>query len=271
LIKNLTLALGSACLFLLVVEILLRQASFVATPPLIQPVNKTSPIIHFKPKHKYVFATEWNGEIIVGHTTNGYGFNTAIEFDRGKVANCVIGDSYVEAMHVNAEDSFHGILSGLGFTVYPLGISGSSLSQYVAFAKWAISNFKCKRLLFVIVINDFDESLISYKKNPGYHYLDDNNNGELKLIPYQVSGFKSFLRKFALVNYLYDNLKITGRVNRFINPKRFDSRNADGQGDKLMLSKSAIDYFFHELKTVNLSSNQMAMVLDGDRHSIYDG
>jgi len=85
LIKNLTLALGSACLFLLVVEILLRQASFVATPPLIQPVNKTSPIIHFKPKHKYVFATEWNGEIIVGHTTKVMGLTLLSSLIGGKL------------------------------------------------------------------------------------------------------------------------------------------------------------------------------------------
>ena len=90
LVKNLVIALSAICLSLILIEIILRQASFVATPALTQNVDKTSPIIHYKPNNKYTFAKEWNGKIVVEHITNSFGFNTPIRFDKAKKTNCII-------------------------------------------------------------------------------------------------------------------------------------------------------------------------------------
>ena len=71
----------------------------------------------------------------------------------------VIGDSYVEALQVKNKDAFHAILDkGLSsHDVYPIGISGS-LSQYIAFSRYAAEQFSPKLFVFLIIENDFDES-----------------------------------------------------------------------------------------------------------------
>jgi hypothetical protein len=241
----------------------------VATPTLTPPVDKTSPIIHLKPNHQFVFAKEWNGKNVVKHTTNSYGFNTSIKFDKNISSNCIIGDSYVEARQINTEKAFHGILSRQGYTVYPIGISGTPLSQYLAFSKWAISNFSCKRIIYVIVDNDFDESILSDNNFPGSHYFNDKSEGELKLIPYQVSAVKWVLRKSALANYLFSNLEIS----KIFKSKKVKSADEESEKDeqRVKLAISAINYFFQELKSLSLPPDKIIMVLDGDRRAIYNG
>ena len=55
--------------------------------------------------------------------------------------------------------------------VYGIGFSGSPLSQYLAYADMARKEFAPDGMAFVIVGNDFDESLLKYKQEPGYHYF----------------------------------------------------------------------------------------------------
>ena len=78
----------------------------------------------------------------------------------------IIGDSYVEAAQVANRKSMHGLLAsrfdGKG-RIYGLGYSGAPLSQYLAFADFARNEFKPDAMAFVIIGNDFDESLLKYK------------------------------------------------------------------------------------------------------------
>ena len=78
LIKNLLLVCISIFILLFVFEIFLRFIPFVGTASYTQPVDKTSPIPHFKPNNKFVYAQGWNGKIVIEHTTNSYGFATPI-------------------------------------------------------------------------------------------------------------------------------------------------------------------------------------------------
>jgi hypothetical protein len=67
---------------------------------------------------------------------NNEGWNSTVDFERSKhkLRIAIIGDSYVEALQVNVEDSITGQLRNLvspHFDVYGFGISGASLSQYL--------------------------------------------------------------------------------------------------------------------------------------------
>ena len=271
-IKNLLLVCISIFILLFVFEIFLRFVPFVGTASYTQPVDKTSPIPHLKPNHKYVYALGWNGKVAIEHTTNSYGFQTPIEFYKDQVATCIIGDSYVEASQVKAEKSFHGILTNSGFTVYPFGKSTLALADYIVLVKWALNNFNCKKIIFNIANNDF-------KMHSMFYYFDYTDNGRIILIPFTVSLIKKILRRSALANYLYKNLQITGIKNlitlKFMNISFLDfGQSVDMINvDKDIVKRSylAIDYFFEELKQLNIDYENILFILDGDRLRIYDG
>jgi len=269
-IKNLLLVCISIFMLLFVFEIFLRFIPFVGSASYTQPVDKTSPIPHLKPNHKYVNAWGWNGKIAIEHVTNSYGFQTPVEFYEDQVANCIFGDSYVVASQVKAEDSFHGILTNSGFTVYPFGKSTLALADYIVLVKWALNNFNCKKIIFNIEINDFFLSSM-------YYYFDFTNNGKITLIPFTAPLIKEILRRSALANYLVRNLRFGG-IKNLITLKRSsfmdfgkteDLVNVDK--DKMKRSYLTIDYFFEELKELNISYQNILFILDGDRLRIYDG
>lgn len=66
--------------------------------------------------------------------------------------------------------------------MYGFGTSGSSLSQYLAYAQYVRDTFRPDGLTVVIIGNDFDESLRKYKSEPGLHYFAESPDGRLDLV-----------------------------------------------------------------------------------------
>ena len=66
---------------------------------------------------------------------------------------CIIGDSFVEATQVTNSDSFHGMLSSSFSNIdfYAVGLGGAQLSQYLAFSKFQMDNFKPDKFIFIII------------------------------------------------------------------------------------------------------------------------
>ena len=172
------------------------------------PVNATNPIIRFKENRDIIWSYGANFSIITKKHINNYGFLNDQDYFQGDKSPllAIIGDSYVEACQVENKNSMHGILSqktiGKG-RVYSFGASGSPLSTYLAYAKYAKKEFNPNAFVFIIVGNDFDESLTKYKSAPGFHYFSDAS-GRLELVrkDYQPSLIKRLLRHSALVRYL---------------------------------------------------------------------
>ncbi|GHV05196.1 hypothetical protein AGMMS50229_07890 [Campylobacterota bacterium] len=69
----------------------------------------------------------------------------------------------------------------LNVRTYSFGFSGAPLSQYLVYAQ----NYRKNYLIVAVVGNDFDESLLTYKNNRGFHYYADTGYGlELQRIDY---------------------------------------------------------------------------------------
>ena len=64
--------------------------------------------------------------------------------------------------------------------VYAMAISGVPLSQYIKFIEFAEEEFDPKEYLIVVVGNDFDESLCSYKRKQGTYCFDENFELQIK-------------------------------------------------------------------------------------------
>ncbi|WP_455221751.1 hypothetical protein [Kaarinaea lacus] len=249
------------------------------------PVNSSNPVIRFTGNRDVIWSQGPTFSIVTRKHVNNYGFIS----DRDYFASentpllAIIGDSYVEAAQVENRNSMHGILSqeaGNDVRVYSFGASGSPLSTYLAYANYARNEFNANAFVFIVVGNDFDESLIKYKSAPGFHYFSDSADG-LKLIrkDYQPTLLKRLSRRSALIRYLAFNVNLSWRSIETM------FRNDTGDADKMFVgntradadevrisdSKRAVDRFLEELPVQSgVAKEKILFVIDGMRPHLYN-
>ena len=240
-----------------------------------KPVNTNSPILRFEENKDKTKQIGFNFKHVTVKHVNNYGFASDKNFQNKELQTkpviTVIGDSYVEAMQVKNQDTFHAILDKglLSYDVYPLGISGSQLSQYIAFSRYATEQFSPKLYIFLIIENDFEESFEKESSAPGFHYF--NETDQMTLVEYHPSIIKKIARKSAFVRYLHLDLKIKFQLKRFLKNKNIINEIKFNSGaDFLELGRKAIYKFLVGVKTLTENS-RVIILLDGDRSSIYAG
>lgn len=274
-------AIGVTAL-LLVLEVLLRLLP-VSSGMSIEPVHAQAPILHYSPSQSFTFSRGWQFALVNRGHVNNYGFVNDQDYVRhsqdGPVV--VIGDSYVEALMVPYRETVQGRLStmpALHRPVYSVGVSGSQLSQYVAFAEFAWREFHPALMVFIIVGNDFDESLRKYRDDPGYHYFVDQpvlTDSLLTRVDYTPSRIKRLARTSTLVRYLWE----TGGAAQL--PTRVAHWMGDGEDyvgntraavsdARLVDSRLAVESFLAELaRRVPLDRTKLLFVVDAVRPAIY--
>lgn len=197
---------------IILIEIILR---FLPTQEVfkLQIVTPENPIIRYEPNKEATFSLGWNFYQITKKKTNNYGYVASKNYSKNAEPDVmVIGDSMVEAMQVDNKETIPQIIEKLdtSLNVYAMGISGVPLSQYIKFIEFAEKEFSPKEYIIVVIGNDFDESLCSYKQKQGTYCFD--KNFELKLIPFDGYSLKRNLaRNSAFIRYLILNLKIDWR------------------------------------------------------------
>jgi hypothetical protein len=249
------------------------------------PVNSMNPVIRFEEDRDVIWSRGANFSIVTKKHVNNYGFlndqNYSTEDKSPLLA--IIGDSYVEAAQVENKNSMHGILSqkavGKG-RIYSFGASGSPLSTYLAYANYATKEFNANALVFIIVGNDFDESLTKYKNAPGFHYFSGASD-RLDLVrkDYQPTLIKRLSRQSALIRYLVFNIlldwqsieNIFDNDTDYAEEKYVGNTRADFDEERISDSKRVVDRFFEELplKTV-LGNSKILFVIDGMRPHLYN-
>jgi hypothetical protein len=166
---------------------------------------------------------------------------------------------------------------------YAFGASGAQLSTYIAYAKYVKKEFHPDRYVFLLIGNDFDESLSAYGEGPGFHYFVEDNAGglTLKRVDYEVSLLKKVLRKSALFMYINMNLQVgprlkivwtrmkdamSGRKSEYVGQTdaRVDSRRETD-------SRRAVDAFFEMLEDAcGVPRKNILIGIDGMRPHLYD-
>lgn len=267
---------------LLLLELLLRFLP-VETNVEHPVVTKSSPYLHFQPYSVRISSLGWNFYHVRTAQANNYGYISDVDYSKnGRPTLAVIGDSYVEALQVAKNRSLSGILenSNIG-GIYTVAISGSALSQYIAFVKLAETEFNPKAFVIVVVGNDFDESLCSVRPQPGHHCYD-RLDGDLKLTLrefYQVSWIRRGAKNSALMRYLVFNLKVDWRklVSRanLLGNEVTDARYAGNTEFSKTIpieqeSLAMVDQFFKDLRVL-IGSKPVLFIVDADRESVYRG
>lgn len=272
---------GASLVPILLLEVVLHLFP-VSSSTAAMEVNDHNPVLRYLPNQPYVFSKGWQFEIVNTGRINNYGFvndqDYALHTADGPVV--VIGDSYVEAMMVPYDETVQGRLSQLlkpKRLVYSLGISGAQLADYLAFAQFAWNEFHPCAMVFVVVGNDFDESLAKYSTGPGYHFVPVSDTSEFRMIrtDYRPSLWKSMMRQSVLVRYLWKTIGV-GHLSEIISRKfgnagRYvGNTEASSSQERLADSRTAIDQFFRELpERAGIPKSRILFVVDGVRPDVY--
>lgn len=268
---------------LILLEIALRFLP-VREPLETQPIDSANPYMHFKPNNDVVFSMGWNFEIVNKVHVNNYGFINDQDYDANATTPLltVIGDSYIEAEHVPYPHTLQGRLAeriGERGRVYSFGASGSALSQYLAYAQLARDAFHADALAVLIIANDFDESLLEYKSDPGFHYLKSDGNGShvLQLVPFTPSLIHQALRRSALARYVHGNgfvVSARRHIESFFgrqSPDFVGNTAAAADSVRLQKSQQAADQFLAMLPDYSgLTPDRIVLLVDGIRPDLYD-
>lgn len=247
-----------------------------------QAVNDASPIIRFQPDRTFTWSRFADFSMRNEVHANNYGFINDQDYtpDSQLPLISIIGDSYVEASMIPYEKTLQGLLTAElqgDWRVYSFGVSGAPLSQYLAFAKYARETFKTNKIVFVIVGNDFDESLLHYKQSPGMHYFKQTSSGDLKLtrLDYSPSTIRSLLKHSRLVMYLYGNLQAHTTLSQLFGPTArpesyVGQTSASTDSMRLALSEQAVMNFFDLLPEYSgLQTKDILFIVDGLRPHLY--
>lgn len=250
-------------------------------------VDERNPVFRFTPHRESVYSRGWNFSIVNHVRTNNYGFINDHDYDPTLTTPllAVIGDSFVEAVMVPFAQTGVARLSdavGTAGRVYGFGTSGSSLSQYLAYARYVRDTFHPDGLTVVIVGNDFDESLRKYKNEPGLHYFVESAEGDLTLdrLDRPVPWWRDLLGGSSLAMYLYVNLEIREVWKRFVyrpgqsminRPRFVGNTAADATPERVADSVLVTEAFLRQLpEMAGLPVSRIALVVDAARPELYD-
>lgn len=277
----------STVMALLALEVALRFFP-VSTRGHSQPVNNTSPMLHFKPNNDFTFSRNWNFTLVNRGRSNNYGYvnNNDYFADAKTPLLAVIGDSYVEALMTPFAETVQGRLWDCfnpDYRVYSFGASGSPLSQYLAYTRYVAETFAPKVVALVVVGNDFDESLYRYKRAPGLHYFKELPNGAFSLARVDFNPAKEygnllgFIGDSALVRYIVLNMQVSNlsTLKEFLKPRsdqRFVGNTfANADDERVAFSKKAVDYFLEQMPgAARLKPQNIVLIVDGPRELIYE-
>jgi hypothetical protein len=253
-------------------------------------VTETDPILRFQSNGDFIFSRGWDFAIVNRVHTNNAGFLNDQDYvaDDPRPLVAVVGDSYVEAAMVPYAQTIQGRLAKAlapDIRVYSFGASGAPLSQYLAYANYVRERFHSKGFVFVIIANDFDESMSEYKQAPGFHYFFQNPDGSrsLRLVefhpvhptPLHALGSRLGLGKLALVRYLRTNLpSLEFRISRWLSKdttRYVGQTAASTDKTRMRLSREAATLFLDRVETAcGVPAQDILFVVDGIRPQLYD-
>ena len=264
----------------IILEIIFRALP-TTTPVDLEQISNENEILKFRPNKIGTFSLGSNFYKTVKKKTNNYGFYASYDF----VANSrpdivVIGDSFVEAAQIKNQDTFGEILNNeyKKLLVYQLGISGVSLSQYLKMIQYAKKEFSPKHFVIVIVGNDFDQSLCSYRIKEGTWCFNDDK--ELIFNSFEgYKGIRAVARKSAFLRYLVFQNRLNWRSILYtlgLKDKGLSAENKYAgnieriKPDKIIHeSKIIIDLFFQELSKMGLG-DKVTIIIDAVRNDIFE-
>lgn len=247
------------------------------------PVNEKSPVARFPPDRELTYSKLPWFHLANTVRINNMGFRNDQTYVRssGPVV-AMIGDSYVDALAVPYAETHFGRLAGSlrgNARVYTFSRSGSPLSQYLVYADYAREEFRPRKMIFVVVGNDFDESNIALNKFEGIHHFEGYSGEKLSLkrVDYSPSFAGEIVRSSRLLQYLVHNAQIQllptrlARVFRKKGGKTLvGNTSVEADPKRLAHSRRSVEAFFEMLpEKTGLPPRDVLFAIDGLRWAVY--
>lgn len=233
------------------------------------------PLQSMEPRVPYTYSIAWSMLNAHRGVTNNYGHIAPFDYRKGSRPVIVVGDSYVESLMNEYSDTLQGQLGrrmGAPESVYGLGVSGLSASDYLALSQLARNEFMPAAAVFVMTDGDLSESLIQRLGN--YFLVPDGNGLKLDYWPAQgeslLTRIRNVIGDISIHRYLQVNLQFSPdqlvKVFRRDDPKlktQPPTNDADGQ-------RKVADWFLTMLPPgLGLPSECIVFLMDSDRYAIY--
>ena len=203
---------------------------------------------------------------------NNDGWNSAIDYSRdpGRPLIAVIGDSFVEAIHVDADRNFAALLRQRlrgKAEVYAFGFSGTPLSGYLQLVRYVRREYRPDIIVINVVHNDFAESVRSIQPRPTFLQFDHRGDEVFEVPPagYRSSAVRRLLSHSAVVRYVVINCKLSRNVARL-------RRTGESEASRLLRQRAKIEpvveAIFTRLRAENPQTSILIM-MDGPRQRMY--
>ena len=234
------------------------------------------PLQNSEPKLPYAYSISW--AMLNPHrgTTNNYGHIAPFDFMKGSQPVLVIGDSFIESLMNEYDDTLQGQLGrkiNSQHSVYGLGASGLSASDYLALSRLAKDEFNPVAAVFLIVDGDFSESL---GPRIGHHSLvPDGDTLKATYAPLTGESTAKKIRKrvgdISIYRYFQVNLQFTPEQIWKTSPRDADTKvNSENAVTRRANQKRVADWLMAELPAaLGLQPECIVFLMDSDRYAIY--
>lgn len=250
----------------------------------LMPVNEKNPVFRFTPNRTATWSEGWDFKIVNKVHANNDGFVNNLDYDPSQRSPllAIIGDSFIEAGIVPYEQTTQGRLARQvkNGRVYSFAASGAGLSQYLVWARHARERYKPAAYVFVIIGNDFSESLYHRERSPGFHHFERmaDRKAVLRRVDFEPGLSRRVLRESALAMYLITNLKIQTFFNFNVQQYlgRRDKRwvaNIPAEAPEAVIRDYcwAVDRFLDFLpECTGVDFPSIILVMEGFRPDMYD-
>lgn len=277
--RTFSLWLSGVAGFLLLLELLFRLLP-VSTST--KTGYYTDPLIlTYPPHHRWTIATGWDLRNVQRFETNNFGYVASRDFGRNEQAVALIGDSFIEASMLAANDRPGAQLErALGSRpVFAMGNPGTALLDYAERIRFAHEQFGVRDFVVLMERGDVKQSLCG-SGNINGPCLDPKTLAprlEKKLPP---SKAKQIFRHSALAQYMFGQLKFSSQKSwqQALPPLHHTGlapANTTGNGP----ANPAVDVapfvdvvtaaFFERIKPY--VKGKLVIVLDSDRNALFAG
>lgn len=268
LLKNITGYAVSTLLILVAFEVVL---SFLPVNSAIRTEALTADSSAFNVTAKrstdFSFSTMWNFKNSQSRSTNNAGFFSDYDYEEGFNGYFIVGDSQVESVQLPFLETFHQKLAKkLSEDIYNIALSGAPLSQYHAYANEICNRYRPKKLLILLVSNDFGQSLKEHRTRNGWFHYDEHS--ALMPTPYEVTWVRKLANNSSLVQYLYFNLRAGDIYRKFFrgySKSKIIEDEASLKSISLALDKRAIDIFFETFNPQCVNKKDILFITDANR------
>lgn len=269
--------LRAACFFagvcgtLLICELLLRAlpvngGAYTADP------DKSWPASRLVPDSSYTFSETWRLRNVHRGRINNFGYAAPYDYVPGSAGVVVIGDSFVESLMNDYDNTLQGILRHklAPQNVMAFGTINAALPHYLGVARLVRRYFAPQWAVIVIIEGDYVDGFL---KQPGfYHWAPDHTPPIEFTQEVGRSPTQKLLRTVAVARYVRTNLEF-----RWSNAIKLH-RGADAHPPACVpasLSEAderLIEEYASALpEALGLAASHVVLVFDSDRKAMYAG